>query len=112
MVFLYVQTWVIASGKTREHEDIWVKLSQYMEAMTKPGKAPKDARVKWEYCSQRYGPMGARVLIMELEDQTHYQKFWEFLNNDKGFIEIRDKWRELIDPNTWKAVFWDKIMPE
>ena len=112
MVFLYVQTWVIARVKTREHEDLWIKLSQYMEAVMKEGRAPKHATAKWEYCSQRYGPMGARVLIIELEDQTHYQKFWEFWNNDKGFNEIRDKWRELIDPNTWKAVFWDKIKPE
>lgn len=108
MGFLYVQTWVISKGKTKEHDECMKKILQ-------------NAREKYEVLgfktmprafSQRYGPMGARVFILEFDSDDDFRSFWEKHERDKETIKLRDEWRTYIDPSSWRAVFWNEITAE
>jgi len=72
MGLLYVQTWVISKGKTREHEEAAMKILP---------KARKLAPCR--YFSQRHGPMGARVWILEFDTDADYQKYFDTSGKDE-----------------------------
>ena len=103
MGFFWVQTWTVLNGKFEEHDELMKKWIQY--GSSKYGK-------KSRLFQQRYGPIGARVLIAEFKDDDEFHSFWDKVNTDEKFVNFRSKWYELIDTASWRAVFWDETALE
>ena len=103
MGFFYVQTWTVSKGKYDEHDEHIKKMMQYVPSLT---------GMKGRLFQQRYGPMGARVLIIEFKDDDEFRSFWDKFNNDEKALNFRSKWHELIDTASWRALFWDETAQE
>ena len=103
MGFFYVQTWTVSKGKFEEHDEHIKKMMQYVPSVT---------GMKGRHFLQRYGPIGARVLIIEFKDNDEFRSFWDKFDNDEKAVKGRSKWQELIDTASWRAVFWNEIATE
>ena len=88
MSFLYVQTWVISKGKTEEHDDCAKRILKNYEDKWKTFGLKSMPR----YFGQRYGPMGARVFILEFESNDDFHNFWEKHGSDEKTVNLRDEW--------------------
>ncbi len=104
MVLIYVQTFTVEKGKFEEHDELMKEGMKTVKAVT--------GQTVGRHFSQRHGPMGARVLIMEYEDYDDFRSFWAKWDNDERTLELRRKFRERIDTASWRAYFWDEIPPE
>ena len=108
MGFLYVQTYVVSKGKAKEHDDCIKKMYEMWKDKWKVHGARKEPKL----LSQRWGPMGARVFILEFDNYTDYQRFFNAISEDEEASAIREEWLTYIEPITWKAVFWNELMPD
>jgi len=97
MGFLHVQTYTISKGKIEEHDELMKKIMS--NTVSKFGK-------KVRVFHQRYGPIGARVIIHEFKDNDELFSFWHKFDDDEEAVNLRSKWNELIDPASWRALFW------
>jgi len=103
MGFLYVQTWTVSKGKFEEHDELVKKMRRDL---------PSVFGMRGRVFLQRYGPLGARVLIMEYKDDDEFRSFFDKFNKNEKAVKLRSKWRELIDTASWRAVFWNEIARE
>jgi hypothetical protein len=103
MGFLYVQIYTVSKGKVEEHDEQMKKNKQDVKSVT---------GMTGRLFQQRHGPIGGRVLIQEFKDYDEFQSFWDKFDNDEKTLKVRSKFQELIDPASWRAVFWDETAIE
>jgi len=110
MGFVYLQTWVISKGKTKEHEDNMKKSIQlWKDKWTVHG-----AKGKPRYFELTYGPgLYSRVFMLEFDTLADSEKFFKALKQDEEAKRLNDEWADnYVEPATWKGVFWEELKLE
>jgi hypothetical protein len=107
MGFVYLQTWVISKGKTREHEDNMKKTIQlWKDKWTVHG-----AKGNPRYFELTYGPgLYARVFMLEFDTLADSEKFFKAVQQDEEAKKLVDEWADnYVEPATWNGVFWEEL---
>ena len=93
----YVESWVVSSGKGKEHEKRFKKWAKHQATLL-------DNEMK--YFRKRFGPGSTRVVMTRFDNFSDFEEAFQLLNKDETNIKLRDEWSLMVSEGTWKGEFW------